>query len=130
MPLAGNQLSYANALAVCYAQGWRGAKRLITAVAVMCAESGRYARAYHVNLNGSIDRGLFQINSIHTEMTEEEAFDPRQNAAFALRLFKAAGEKFSPWYAYTNLAHLKFIPAVTTVYLRGHWRDKVSHWTG
>jgi len=112
MPLAGEQLSIKEALALCHVVGFRGPK-LIDAVAVMCAESGRYTEAWHDNTdeNGNVlstDRGLYQINTIHAGVSDDEAYDPKQNAAFAFQLSKG-GEDFSPWMAYNSGAHEKFM---------------------
>lgn len=57
------------------------------------------------NENGSIDRGLFQVNSIHLgggtrgcPQTAEELFDVPKNAACAFAIYKRKGLR--PWYGY------------------------------
>lgn len=119
MPLAGRQITLKQALALCYRVGWRG-HYLTQAVAVMCAESARYTDAYHDNMNGSQDRGLFQINSIHEHMS---TFDPLPNAEGAYRLWQIANG-FTPWFAYDNGSHRKFVPLVLAAKLL-NWKHLV-----
>ena len=66
-------------------------------------ESSFYERATNKNKNGSMDRGLFQINSIHLKdkgcpSTGEETFDPDANAKCAYAIFKSQG--INAWYGY------------------------------
>src|SRR6188768_1303424 len=105
MPLAGRQLTYDTALARCYEAGWRGEK-LIEAVALMCAESGRYTEAYHDNLDAdgnvtSRDRGLFQINDKwHPDLSDEDAYKVRPNIAYAHKMYREQNNTFKAWMAY------------------------------
>lgn len=118
-------LSYSWALALCYAAGFRG-RFLTQAVAIMCAESGRKSLAFYVNSNLSVDRGLFQINDrAHPLVTDEKAFDPIFNVAYAYRL-AGGGADFTPWSAYNSGSYLKFIPLVLAAKLRP-WKWRVSH---
>lgn len=66
---------------------------LVTAVAVAIAESGLNERATHRNSNGSVDYGLWQINSVHNfpEITAGQWSDPKVNAQLALRVWHAQG---------------------------------------
>lgn len=76
-----------------------------TAQAIIQAESGGDPRAVNKNENGTTDRGLFQINSIHTQnlkkagiiKTEDDLFDPQTNIAAAKFLYEKYG--WSPWNA-------------------------------
>ena len=109
--LAGRKLSIGWALALCYKVGFRG-KNLTTAVALMCAESGRYTEAWHENNPGttgmSVDKGLFQINDMwHPDLSEADAYNALKNAAYAYKM--SSGQYFSPWLAYLNGAHEKFM---------------------
>lgn len=66
-------------------------------------ESSFFERATNKNKNGSIDRGLFQINSIHLKengcpSTGEASFDPAANAKCAHAIFKSQGVK--AWFGY------------------------------
>lgn len=129
MPLAGVQLTYKWALALCYYAGFRG-RNLTTAVALMCAESGRYVGAYHDNYDDagnlvSVDRGLFQINSYwHADLSDADAYKAIPNAAYAFGL--SSGENFAQWAAFTSEAYKKFLPAVHAARVLGTWRLRVS----
>ncbi len=67
-------------------------------------ESSFYERASNKNRNGSIDRGLFQINSIHVGGTRgcpssgEALWNPTTNAKCALAIYKMQG--INAWYGY------------------------------
>jgi hypothetical protein len=125
MPLAGRQLTIGWGLALGYHVGFRGAK-LTTAVAVMTAESGRYVEAYHDNTNGSQDRGLFQINSIHDgSISPADAFKAIPNAEYAFKLSKG-GTDFTPWSAYNSGAYKKYVPLVVARKVLLLWKAKVS----
>lgn len=125
MPHTGNQINVKQALALCYHVGFRN-QRLSTAVAVMQAESARYIGAYYINVdeNGvplSADRGLFQINSLHKSLTDEEAFCPIPNAEYAFRL-SMFGRNFTPWAAYNSGAYLTARPLIEEIRQLGEWR--------
>lgn len=71
------------------------------AAAVALAESGGNPNAGPVNKNGSTDRGLWQINSIHGSLS---SFDPLQNAKAAVQISNN-GANWRPWcVAYTDKA--------------------------
>lgn len=58
---------------------------------VMWCESGYSPTASHVNTNGSVDKGLLQLNSIHKEEGIRMGLDfynPDDNATFAIHLIK------------------------------------------
>lgn len=60
------------------------------------------------NKDGTIDRGIFQINSLHITSgatTLEDVLDCYKNIDFAYRLYKARGN-FTAWAAYNNLSYL------------------------
>lgn len=67
-------------------------------------ESSFYTKATNKNRNGSIDRGLFQINSIHLGVTRgcprssSAIFDPLTNTRCALAIFEMQG--IDAWYGY------------------------------
>jgi hypothetical protein len=132
MPLAGDQLTIKEALALCNVVGFEP-KDLDVAVAVMCAESGRYTGAWHDNLreDGSVastDRGLYQINSIHDQsISPEDAMDPVKNAAYAFALSKH-GDDWSPWMAFNSGAHEKFLAGITEVRQNTEWRSRRKLW--
>lgn len=69
------------------------------AAAVAYAESGGAQDATNMNANGTVDRGLWQINSIHGDLS---TLDPIENAKAAIEL-SDNGESWHPWCtAYTD----------------------------
>ena len=60
-----------------------------------CENPSWNPNATHINTNGSIDRGIFQINNIHKSLTNVDAFDFRKNIDFAIQLYKKQG--VHPW---------------------------------
>lgn len=132
MPLAGDRLTIKEALALCHVVGFRK-ENLVTAVAVMCAESGMWTEAWHDNIGkegnvASTDRGLFQINSIHEQyITAEACMDPVENANYAFVLSKK-GEDFTPWAAYNSGAHLKFVAGIQEVKDENQWQTRKKLW--
>lgn len=128
MPLSGRKLTIEQALALCRRRGFTS-ERLRIAVALMCAESGRYVEAYNINAaedgSKSIDRGLFQINSQHiAKLGMAESFQATPNVRFAFKLSKQ-GTDFTPWMAYVNGKHEAFMGEVTAVFEVGAWRALV-----
>lgn len=130
MPLAGKWVPIKWALALDYTVGFRGFK-LTKSVAVMTAESGRWTRAWNDNDNGSTDRGLFQINSIHNNQLEGNdvdhtgpAYEAIPNATYAFKL-SDAGNDWSPWYAYGNANYLAAYTATLAVQVLGLWRKRL-----
>lgn len=79
------------------------------AAAVAMAESSGNPRAYNRNSNGSVDRGLWQVNSIHG-YSGTRLNDPQYNAAAALAI-SSGGRDFSPWVAYKSGAYKRYLPA-------------------
>jgi hypothetical protein len=82
--------------------------RLVTAVAVGMGESACRPDAYLSNgptnscPNGSVDRGLWQINSCwHPSVSKSCAYDAQCNAGAAYRI-SSGGANWKPWVAYTN----------------------------
>src|SRR3712207_2365011 len=82
--------------------------RLVTAVAVGMGESSCRADAQNANgptkgcPNGSVDRGLWQINSCwHPSVSKSCAYDAQCNANAAYRI-SSGGTNWKPWVAYTN----------------------------
>lgn len=61
----------------------------VTANKVIQCESGWNNQATHTNTNGSTDSGLWQINSIHTSLSEAEKKDIYKSTEFAIVLLKS-----------------------------------------
>jgi hypothetical protein len=87
-----------------YDAGFRGGA-LTLAVAVAFAESGGDPANTGHNTDGSVDRGLWQINNkAHPDVTDACAFSPPCNAAAAYRI-SDQGRNWRPWVAYTSGAY-------------------------
>jgi hypothetical protein len=72
-----------------------------TAAEIAMAESG--GQQYATNLNGgaSIDRGYWQINSVHGSLS---TYDPAGNARAAVQI-SSNGTDWSPWVTYQTGAY-------------------------
>lgn len=78
-----------------------------TMAAIALAESGGRTDAINTkNKNGTTDRGLWQINSVHG-FSGALSMDPVQNARQALQVWKSQGLK--AWTTYKNGAYEKYI---------------------
>jgi hypothetical protein len=87
------------------------ANELATATAVALAESGGETTATNRNTNGSVDYGLWQINTVHGSLLSQgDKFNPDDNAKMAYTVWSRAGNKWSPWSAYNNQRYRTFLP--------------------
>lgn len=82
------------------------------AYAVCMAESRGNPNANNAgtNTDGTTDRGLMQVNSIHADMVGgelEKLYDPKTNLDVAYSLYKASGWK--PWSTFNNKSYLAFL---------------------
>jgi Lysozyme like domain len=88
-----------------YAGGFRGSE-LAPAVAIALAESSGDPHATNHNSNGSTDYGLWQINSIHSQILASGRWDdPASNGKMAFKVYSDAGKKFTPWVTYNTGAY-------------------------
>merc|ERR1712048_486075 len=79
-----------------------------TAVAVAMAESRGDCNAQYVNGPGSIDRGLWQINSkYHPECSDSCAYSCSCNAGCAVNVWKSSG--WNAWNTYKNGLHKQYL---------------------
>jgi cell wall-associated NlpC family hydrolase len=69
-------------------------------VAIAKGESGFNTAATHTNSNGSVDRGLFQINSIHGFDPNKLLSDPTFNTQCAKKIYD--GQGLRAWTVYTT----------------------------
>jgi surface antigen len=82
---------------------------LTTAVAVAMGESGGVTSATHVNDDGSVDRGLWQVNSgAWPNYTESCLFDASCNAG-AMMDISGGGTNWNPWVVYTTGAYQQYL---------------------
>lgn len=79
--------------------GRRAAERVAEGVAM--AESGGYPRATDRDANGSVDRGLWQINSVNGHWS---SYNVTINARGA-RAISANGRNWHPWVTYNSGAY-------------------------
>lgn len=73
-------------------------------VAIALAESSGETTATHKNNNGSTDYGLWQINSVHTDLLagHQPWSDPKNNYAMAHELYANRKGKFTDWTTYNG----------------------------
>lgn len=127
----GDLLTYHWALALAHHCGFRG-QRLVTGVAVMTAESGRWTKAWHKNLDDdgvvtSIDRGLWQINSkFHPSIVWPDVYDPVANTTYAAKISNK-GRYYKPWAAFTSGAYKQFMAASQAAYDLGTWERRLDN---
>ena len=80
------------------------------AVAVALAESSGETTATHTNSDGSTDYGLFQINSVHSDLLANHTWaDPTDNARMALAI-SSNGTNWHPWTTYNSSAYRVYLP--------------------
>lgn len=119
-----------------FAAGFEDAEVLAVSVMVELAESQGYDHAIHVNEDGSMDRGLWQLNTIHKWITDEIAYDPVKATAAAFKLYVAANSSFRDWAAYTTDVYLhdtylgKAARGVGNFLARDFLAQPVKDWAG
>jgi hypothetical protein len=123
MGLGGTQLKMRDIAALAYAVGWHDVRLVCDATAICNAESSRYTQANNLdahgqptNSDGTVDYGLWQINSIHMNetiggvvVTIDACYDPHKNALIAHGLYRRSGG-FNAWAAFSSGAYLKSVP--------------------
>lgn len=75
------------------------------AVAIAKAESNLVSK-YHTNSNGSVDCGIFQINSVHNP-TKEQCENEEENIKLAKNIYDKSG--WNAWYAFQNNSYKKYL---------------------
>lgn len=81
------------------------------ALAISQAENGtrQCDRVSKPNKNGTVDYGVFQINTVHTKrISVEDLKDCRKNIEFAYKLFKEQGN-WSAWSVFNNQAYKRYL---------------------
>lgn len=90
-----------------------------TGIAITKAESGWNPSAINTsNRNGSIDNGLWQINTIHrgNSWYPTDVNDPLQSTRAAYALWKGAGGKWTDWTVYNTGMYQKYMSLGQGVY--------------
>lgn len=84
-----------------------------TMMAIAMAESSWNPNATHSNSNGSVDNGLFQINTIHrgNSWYPSNPMDPLQSAIAAFNIWKGAGGTYRDWTVYNSGAYRQYLPS-------------------
>lgn len=82
------------------------------ALAIQRAENpqGR-CEIYHYNMDGTLDWGYFQINTVHLKrpgLNLRALLDCKANIDFAYQLYSEKGD-FTPWSTYNNGAYRRFL---------------------
>jgi hypothetical protein len=85
---------------------------LAMAIAVALAESNGNPDATDFDGNGTVDSGLWRINSVHTQFSPACDYDPlcAAKAAFSI---SAGGTDWEPWVTYQHGAEIPFLPEAT-----------------
>jgi hypothetical protein len=105
----GDRLSAAQLAKLARDAGFTG-DGLVNAVAVALAESSGFTKALLVNENCTRDRGLWQINDYwHPEVSEQQAFDPVQNAKAAYEI-SSQGTDWDQWSTWESGAYKDYLP--------------------
>jgi len=82
--------------------------------AIATAESGGRINAQHKNTNGSVDYGLWQINSVHSMYDPAKLMsNPLYNARAAVAIYNSQG--LGAWTTYTSGAYKKYLGSPATI---------------
>jgi len=108
-PPAAGRMSVAQIGTYASAAGFSGSG-LVMAIAVSMAESGGDPAATDHDSNGTVDRGLWQINSIHSSYSAACDYDPACAASAAYES-SDHGSNWSPWVTYQRGEEIPYIQA-------------------
>ena len=105
------KLDPAEVVRLCRVAKFGSNQKIATALAICWAESNLRSDATHTNTDGSVDRGIAQMNSkYHPEVTETCAFDPLCSLKEMYRI-SAEGTQWTSWTAFKNYAYEKHLTA-------------------
>lgn len=103
-----------NGLAQLWIQAGGDPRLANTMAAIAMAESSGRVNAQGSNTNGTVDRGLWQINSSHTQFDGQRLLsDPLYNAQAAVSIEKSQG--LTAWTTFTSGAYKRFLGAASKV---------------
>lgn len=79
------------------------------ATAICMAESGCRSDAIGYNSDGSVDRGVFQINSVHYKRVNslDQLLDAETNIKVAAQIYHEQG--FKPWVTFKTGKYRQFL---------------------
>jgi len=100
----GGTYSYSQLEQLWIQAGGNPAKAAIAA-AIAMAESSGNVNSTDYDSNGTVDRGLWQINSSHGS---QSVYTPLKNAQSAVAI-SANGTNWQPWVTYQTGAYLKYL---------------------
>ena len=112
VPGGGPDLTIARIGTVAAAAGFSGSG-LVMAIAVALAESGGNPTATNLDSNGTVDRGVWQINSVHPEYSASCDYKPSCAAGAAFSI-SAGGTNWGAWVTYQHGAEIPFLPAAVS----------------
>lgn len=137
---AGNQtFSYSDLRKLWIKAGGNRAWSYVMA-AVAMAESRGNPHAHHVDSNGSVDWGLWQINSVHFsgDVNAQTMQDPNANAREAVKVFNSSGP--DAWSTYKSGAYKAYMPGgksdpsgggdIWNIFRGAHSVDQGVDWPG
>lgn len=120
------KLDPAEVVRLCRLANFSSNQKIATALAICWAESNLRSDATHTNTDGSIDRGIAQINNKwHSEVSETCVFDPLCSLKEMYRI-SALGTAWSPWTTYKNYAYEKYLTAAWLAIRVQDLKDKIS----
>lgn len=115
-------------LALLGVAGYKGQAQANMA-AIAMAESGGDPNATHTNADGSVDRGLFQINNVaHPGVSDACAFDPVCSAHQAAAIEKSSG--WGAWSTWTNGSASHWLTQAESAQKAGKWKTFKSEFAG
>ena len=89
---------------------------LVMCVAIAWAESNLNSSARNINSDGSVDRGLWQINSKwHPEVSDACAFDPNCAASAVFKISRG-GTYWNDWVTFRNGSYQKYLDMARGAY--------------
>ena len=103
-----NQYSGTSSLAQLWINAGGAPSLANTMAAIAMAESSGQIDATHTNNNGSVDRGLWQINSVHSQYDANQLVtDPLYNAQAAVAIEKTSG--LGAWSTYNDQSYTAYL---------------------
>lgn len=106
---SSSRMGVAQIGALAEAAGFQG-NALAMAIAIALAESGGNPAATDHDANGTVDRGLWQINSVNSEFSAACDYDPACSASAAYSI-SDGGRSWSAWVTYDRGEEIPFLPA-------------------